>query len=362
MIRLLFLLFIVGLAACGSDDEGTTTNCTSSVDQALVLNRYADIIESRASTLVSEATSLNDLAEAYLSAPSEDGLDDLRTSFLETSTAFILAEPFAFGPDGSLLITEQINPFPVDETAVDDLLAAGSFDESLAPNFDRGLPALDFLLFNGTLAEVNQRLTDSQGARQVISDLSNAILTQSNLLLRTWNDAESSFTASTGTSAGSGLSVLINAFSRQFENTRRDRLGTPFGITTLGFPNPQTVEAPYSGTSLERLRTAIDANSTAFFGADAVGDQNQPSLADYIQGLSTSDAGTLVTDIEAQYTIMLTALTAVDAPLEVAVEEDTDDVQEAYNQISRQVVNLKTDVPAVACVSITYVDNPSDSD
>jgi len=78
--------------------------------------------------------------------------------------------------------------------------------------------------------------------------------------------------------------------------------------------------------------------------------------------LPTVDAATLVDDIESQYTLMLNELGDVDNPLTEAVDEDTDDVQEAYNAISRQVVNLKTDVPAVACVAITYVDNPSDSD
>ncbi len=362
MIRLLSFLLVIGLAACGADDEGTSTNCNSTVDQAQVLSRYSDLIDSRASAVIDEAVVLNNTALSYLAAPTENELSSLRAAFLETSYAWILVEPFAFGPDGSLLTIEHVNAFPVDEDAVDALLTSGSFDESLPPNFDRGLPALDYLLFNGSFSDVNQRLSASTALRELIAELTTAILNQMNLLRATWDDAESSFTASTGTSAGSGLSELINGLSRHFENTRRDRIGTPFGVNTLGFPNPQTVEAPYSETSIERLQLAINASSSAFFATDQTSTQSLPSLADYIEGLPTSDAKTLVDDIENQYAAMTAALARVDGPLQAAVEEDVDDMQEAYNQISRQVVNLKTDIPAVACVSITYVDNPSDSD
>jgi len=363
MNRLLSLLFsILVIASCGSDDEGTSTNCTSTVEQSRVLARYADLIENRASGLVANAVQLDGLAEQYLTTPSEQRLEDLKDAYIEVSEAWLFTEPFAFGPDGALLVSMEINPFPVDESAVDAHVSEGSFDESLSSNFDRGLPALDYLLFNGTTTDVHQNLATNAGARQVIADVSSAILSQSNVLLNTWKDAESTFTVNTGTAAGSGLSVLINAVSKHFEDTRRDRIGTPFGVTTLGFPNPQTVEAPYSEKSLEWLERSIEASKSAFLATDPTSTQNLPSLAEYFSGLSGSDATQLVDDIESQYTLMLVEVADIDGPLKAAVEQDVDDVQEAYNAISRQVVNLKTDVPSVACVSITYVDNPSDSD
>ena len=55
-------------------------------------------------------------------------------------------------------------------------------------------------------------------------------------------------------------------------------------------------------------------------------------------------------------------LSAVPAPLSAAVDEDMELAIEAYNQVTRQVVNLKTDMPTLLCVAITYIDNPSDSD
>jgi len=215
---------------------------------------------------------------------------------------------------------------------------------------------------NGTAEEVHQRLATDANARQVLVDLSQAIVEQSTALYDAWADAEATFITSTGNAAGNGISVLINAFSKHFEDTRRDRLGTPFGVTTLGFPNPQTVEAPYSGQSLTWLKLAIEASQSAFFATDPTSTQNLPSLATYLSELSSPDATSLVDDMATQYQLILDELENIDGPLADAVEQDTDDVQEAYNTISRQVDNLKTDVPTVACAAITYVDNPSARD
>jgi len=363
MTRFLFAFLLFSVIACGGDDdEGTGTNCTSTVDQAEVLRRYADIAQQRVSGVVGSGIRITNQANAYMASPTLSTLESLRSDLLLLSESWIFAEPFAYGPDGSFRVSMEINPFPVDESAVDAIIDAGRFDESVPANFDRGIPALDYLLFNGTTADVHQRLAADANARQVLVDLSGAVLDQASTILNAWKDAENSFSTNTGTAAGNGISVLINAFSKHFEDTRRDRLGTPFGVTTLGFANPQTVEAPYSGQSLEWLRSAIEANQSAFLATDPTSTQNLPSLANYLSGLASPDATSLVNDMAIQYQTMLNELDKIDGPLAEAVEQDVDDVQEAYNAISRQVVNLKTDVPAVACVAITYVDNPSDSD
>jgi len=361
MTRYLFAFLLLGLFACG-DDDAAETKCTSSSPMRGVLDRYYEVIESRTTTLATASISLEVIANEYVDSPTETGLGDFRAAYLATTEAWLNVEPFAYGPDGASQVSAEINPFPVDESVVDRYVTQGSFDASQPTNFDRGLPALDYLLFNGSLSDVHQRLVMDGAARLTLFDLSAAIKVASADLLSAWQGAEETFTLSTGTAAGSGISVLINGMSKHFEDTRRDRLGTPFGVTTLGFPNPQTVEAPYSGMSLEWLRKAIIASQTAFTTSDQIGNQILPSLADYLRGLPTSDATSLVDDIESQYSLMLNELNEIDGPLEVAVEQDIDDVQEAYNAISRQVVNLKTDVPSVACVAITYVDNPSDSD
>jgi len=363
MSRLLLILFsFLLITSCTGDDEGTSTNCNSSVDQTQVLERYVGLIEKRVDFLSLVTNGLVSSAEAYRDNPDESTLDDLKINYAIVAQEWLRAEPFSYGSDGSLQTGSAINPFPVDERAVDAHVAAGSFDADLPSNFDRGLPALDYLLFNGTTTEVHQRFQNSLGASQVVLDFSINIRDQSTALQNSWQSNADAFRMNTGTSAGSGISVLINALSKHFEDTRRDRIGTPFGVTTLGFPNPQTVESPYSKQSLLWLRLAVEANQSAFFATDFTGNGGLTSLADYLRGLPTSDASSLVSDIEDQYTEMLAAISAIDGPLGAAVEQDVDDVQEAYNAISRQVVNLKTDVPSVACVSITYVDNPSDSD
>ena len=66
--------------------------------------------------------------------------------------------------------------------------------------------------------------------------------------------------------------------------------------------------------------------------------------------------------IKAQFTAAIDAVKNTPAPLHDTVVNDNETVVNAYNEITKQLVNIKTDLPSVLCVSITYIDNPSDSD
>ena len=66
--------------------------------------------------------------------------------------------------------------------------------------------------------------------------------------------------------------------------------------------------------------------------------------------------------IKNQFTAAKNALAALTGKLSDEVTNNTSVVETAYNELSKQVVNIKTDMPSVMCISITYVDNPSDSD
>ena len=63
-----------------------------------------------------------------------------------------------------------------------------------------------------------------------------------------------------------------------------------------------------------------------------------------------------------QYDIAIEKVDAIQETLHESVDGDKENVINAYNVLSEQVIYLKSDMPSVMCIPITYVDNPSDSD
>ena len=55
-------------------------------------------------------------------------------------------------------------------------------------------------------------------------------------------------------------------------------------------------------------------------------------------------------------------LNDLNSSLDAAVINEEAAVSELYQSMSSYVVLAKTDMPTALCISITYVDNPSDSD
>ena len=353
------VLCLSGMIACDDDGGSLDSDCTSTQDVRALLTAYAERAERATGALLNDAVAFDSLAEALPAQPTADDVVVLREAWLGLAGTYQAAAPYAAGADLTTDEAAGLNPFPVNEAAIEASIDGGSGDLPEQPAFDRGVPALDYLLFQSSAMGVAARLADDADRVTALRVYARYLRRDASAVAEAWTRGRDAFVAREGTAAGSGVSALINLASKHLEDLRRDKLATPAGITTLGIANPQTVEAPYSGTSLRLLRDGVAASETFLFGS--AGDRTN-RLVDYVEGLDTEAARSLLADIEGTYADIERALDAVETPLQRAVSEEPDDVLELYRALSDQVVNLKTDLPAVACVSITYVDNPSDSD
>jgi predicted lipoprotein len=359
---LLLSLLLLCLGVSCDDDTGSSGNaCGSNFDQTAMLESYTGtLILGRYLSVVNISNNLIDDANDFLDDPTASTLDEVQNKFLIVYNLWMEAEPFNFGPAADLELRTKLNSFPVNEELVDELVTNGT-PVNYAYTFDQGFPALDYLLFNGTQEEVAGRFTDlpeNANRRAYLNDQVSQINQLTNEVLELWgNGYRATFEANSGTAAGTSVSLLINALNEHWENTKRDRLGIPAGVATLGFTNPESVEAPYSGASLELLINAVKANRNFFTNSNSVG------LDDYLNNIDAQKEGTLLTTLIAnQYQVGLDELDRIEGTLKVAVDEDYPDVIAAYGSLVRNIVLLKTDMASMLCVAITYVDNPSDSD
>ena len=348
-----FACCLFGCTGC-KEGEGVNTVCESEASRTSVAAAFRAEAIVRVGSALQAAEALSRALDAHAAAPSERTLVDARDRHLVARRALVAAGPYLYGPLGGDDATEQLETFPADTTLVSGFLRGDAgYDPASPPTSDRGFAAIEFALFRHadtlSLASAGAEYLRRQG------ELAVAQLTT---LDTDWREAEA-FSIDEGTSAGSAFSVVVNSVSRQLEDARRERLGEPFGIATLEIPVPQAVEAPYSRQSTELLLESISASRRALTAESA---PSARGLLAYLEEHRNPEARALATDIEAAYAELVDAVLAIPGPIAQAVIDERAAVQRAYAAFSRQVINLKTDLPAVTCVAITYVDNPSDSD
>ena len=359
MMRLAMLsLALLALTCSACKDGELTTDCTSAAEIEQVLTQFAANAERHTASFVTSAEDLSARASAFAAAPDIDRLRSLRASLERARNDWQYAAPYSTLSDGTGLAGLRINPYPVDTNLVLAYLSDQTFDAASEPSFERGLGAIEYLLGNSQNdAQVLDRLTATPTTIDLLKAYADAILADAQSVRDNWVASSDEFVQRSGTAAGSGVSVIINAASKHLEDLRRDKVGTPLGVATLGLPNPQTVESPYAQLSLAYLLSSVEASRDLLTAS-----QEGSSVLAYLRGIDNAEARSLADDIESQYEVILAAINAVQVPLIDAVSEDAQAVELVYSTLSRQVVHLKTDLPSVTCVAITYVDNPSDSD
>lgn len=352
-------------------DSGVTENpCEVEFDQGVLFQNMAyNHIIPAFSALSNTATQLEAAAQAFVAQPDEANLATLRTSWRAAYLDFQAASPYNFGPAEEVFLRASLNNFPLNVEATQSRILDQDYTFGNPDDYTQGFPALDYLLFGlapdaaGTVARFT---TDTAAIRyqQYLTAVATDIRERSEAVYNAWNTGDylNTFLANTGTAAGTSLSLLVNHFNEHYEIIKRDRIGIASGVLTLGFTNPDKVEAYYSGESLAMLEAAVSASKRLFTGENPAAGTTT-GLDDYVAATGAMKNGQpLEAVILAQFEAAENAVAALSGRLSDEVEQNNAAVVTAYNELTKQLVNIKTDMPSVMCISITYVDNPSDSD
>ena len=358
----LFPLLLLGLLWVGCDATETPVGpgaCDSALDQETLLRSTAyNVILPAYAGLTATVTDLRAAKDAFVARPDAQSLTDLRTAHDVAYEAWQAAAPFQFGPADEVFLRSSFNNFPLDETALEQRLSDNSFNFDQPDTYDKGLPAFDFLLYSqGDLTATLDYLQAKPNAVAFIDAQVEDLYQRTTAVETAWREGyRDQFVANTGTAAGTGLSTLINRLNAHYEGIKRERLGVPAGVLTIGIANPTKVEAYHSGNSLQLATKALEASRALYTGGEGAG------LDDYLDQLNNAAAAELNKEILDRYAVALNAVRSLDGELSQLVQENQADVTEAYAEVTRQLIYTKTDLPALTCVPITYIDNPSDSD
>jgi len=369
----ILILLIVGTVlfqAC-KDDDGIQDLCSNSFDQKAMFENVADnIILPTYLRLQEKVDALADQTDLFISLTNENNLGELRTTFKEAYIVWQEAAQFEFGPAEEVFLQNSLNNFPVNITQVEFNIQNETNNFAQPDTYDQGFPAIDYLLYGvggsaDPVATVSVYVVNSDREKYktyldaIVKDIQQKV----NTTVDKWqNGFRDSFVGNTGTAAGTSLSSVINSWNQNYELIKRNKIGVPSGVLDLNFPLPDKVEAFYSGISAQLALTALNASERLYLGIGENG-TNGKSLDDFLQEVGAEKNGRPLNDvIKDQFTLAIDGVAALPDPLSADIENDEAPTVNAYTEITKQVVNIKTDLPSVLCVSITYVDNASDSD
>ena len=180
-------------------------------------------------------------------------------------------------------------------------------------------------------------------------------------VLNQWNNGyKTTFVSRQGNDVGSSMGLLINQLNFDWELLKNFQIGIPAGKKTLGEVLPDKVESLNAKNSAQLAKARLMSIKNLYLGKNKSGEDGL-GLHDYLLALESNYNGSLLAEvILAQMNKAEVALNAVNDPFQDELVNNLAVVDNAYKEIQKTVVLLKTDMPSALGVLITYQDNDGD--
>lgn len=351
-------------------DDGPSGPNPDDFDREAILENWADNIIIPAFTNLSESTAeLHISAENFSSQPTLQNLEVLRDSWETAYIGFQHVSMFEMGKAMELRFRDNLNIYPTDTTEINANIAEGSYNLELPSlNNSQGFPALDYLLHG--LGENDAEIlahyttnTEAENYRRYLTDLTDRIDTLTNQVLESWTSGfRDEFVSNSGNGANSSLDMMVNDYIFYYEkHLRAGKIGIPAGVFS-GSPLSSHVEALYSqGFSKELFNEALTATINFFNGTHFEAEVDGQSLDDYLDYLNTMKNGADLTSlINNQFEIAREEAEALNNDFAAQVESDNSLMLSTYDELQRNVVNLKVDMLQALNINVDFVDADGD--
>ena len=353
-------------AACDSTEGGGEGDDRAAVRQALLADLADRVILPAHDAFVTDAEALATATAAFADAPSQGTLDAARSAWREAAGTWRGLSALNLPGVRFGLYHSRISTWPANTAFVEEAVASSetidlAYVERRGSNA-RGLPALEYLLFEGdALAD----MADPQRrayARFVAADVEG----QGRALREKWSadggDEIGMFRAADteGRDLQSSVSRIVNEMAMVGEDLRYQKVGRPLGAARNADdagtePDPSLVESPYAGASMDFFRNDLAGLRALVTGGGGTG------LDDYLATLDAEIDGqplgqVLLDQIDA--TDQAAAALGDDYQQAVAVRSSA--VEALYQETRTLLGLIKTDLANWLGVSITFSDNDGD--
>ncbi|HLP18942.1 MAG TPA: imelysin family protein [Chitinophagales bacterium] len=328
---------------------------------AMLSNLGNSIIAPAYTTLAANTLALQNQANTFIAAPGVASLDSLKQSYINAYVKYQAVEIYDFTP--SQYMRNSFNSFPADTNQINNNIVTGVYDLSTANNVQaKGFPALDYLLYSKTAAEVVALFaTDVNAAKrkQYLADIVSELNTKAAAASAGWSgDYLNTFIQASGTDVGSSTGMLVNDLSMELERNRRERVGNSLGyvgIVSGGAISPYSLEAFYAAYSKELLIENLQQMKILYQGGTGTG------FDDYLNQIGADYNGTpLATEITNQFDKTILAAQNIPVDFATALTTNKPQMETLFLEIKRLVVLVKVDMSSNLGVVINYADNDGD--
>lgn len=362
--KLLYVFILLALFACKKKKEEDPEPENPYDKKALVVNMADNVILPDYNNFKSALDSLITSYNAFTASGSVNDLLTVRVKLHEAYMKYHHISPYEFGPAETVVVRMSFNVFPTDTTQINNNISAGSYTLAAASNIDaKGFPALDFLFYGNTTSDsaIVAQFNASASRRQYVSDLLTEMSANLNTVISGWNTSYyNTFINSLGTDVSSSIGFLVNQLNFELDYLKNSKIGIPLGKKSLGVVLPDRCEAYYGGQSVDYAYETLVAIENMYLGRSVAGNDGQ-GFDDYLDHLGVQyGSTTLNATIKSQFAIAKSKLSAIANPLSGQVVTNPTAVDEAYTELVKLLVYLKTDMPSNLGVIITYQDGDGD--
>ncbi len=333
--------------------------------QEVLVSMADTIIAPRFDTLTVTAQQMQVDVAQLCETPTNTSLENARTAWRATRSAWRQIEPFFFGPHSRIPTRygRVLDFWPVREGKIDELIESeDELSGEILSNKGavvRGIPALEYVLFGGPSASL---VGGANGDRVclVAASMAEDIHGLSVALRDQWLKAPDAYidvlkTPEIGEfmDVRGALSEVVNRMGFTIENMRVDRLGTPLGDKVGGQLMPDLVESRYSDHSLEDLRQVLVTIETLFQGS---GTEGSYGLIDMPRIQGRQD---IIDAFQQALASARAALSAIPEPLKDNLDQ-TEVVRTAYDRLGDLQRVIQGDVINVLGLSLAFNDADGD--
>jgi predicted lipoprotein len=338
-------------------------------DRSLMLRNYAEnLVVPAFKDLQLSVNNLQQNANSFINDVSLDKLQLLQDQWFETYKTFQFVNAYNFGPAGeqglSRSITEEIATFPVSIIKLDNILNGGSYNFNDFNRDARGLLTVEYLIY-GKLNEDNsavlQLFTQNPVRRNYLVECIANVKTRLDNVVNAWTPSFiNQFVSNNGTAAGSSTSQLYNEFVKSFETIKNFKIELPMGLRPGQVqPEPQLVEALYSGKTLDIIKEHIKSIEAIYHGRSKSG-VNGIGFKTYLE--SVTNGKQLVTSTLEQLEVVKATLNAIpsDSPISVQIVNNPAPLEAFRTELQRHTRFFKSDMSSLLGIAITYSSGDGD--
>lgn len=361
---LLFLVLLF-LTACDDDDvSGTTILEGSDFNLNDLLTNTADnLIIPSFQDLQTKVNALETASNTFTTTPNQANLDAVQTAWQDAIVAFQRTSPFAFGPADLPLGTfvEVLGTFPVDAAQVETNINNQNFD--LDASFDRdvrGFLTVEYLIFDrdGDADVLANYGNSSDNRKNYLKTIITEIKTNIDAITNEWQGTyRTTFTGSNDTSAGSPISLLYNAFVKDYENIKNFKIELPAGLQAgQTSALPQSVEAYYSGISTELIKEHFTVTENVWFGRGLDGTDGV-GFEEYLLAVEGGEA--LVNQTKPKIQEIKDAINAIPSG-RLSDNIESNEVKTVHELMQSNTANFKSSMSSLLGISITFASGDGD--